>query len=90
MKYSKFNLIVNVDSKRDIIFNTLSGETFLVSKQMSQMIENKDLASLSEEDKKMFYNKKLIIDDDVDENKIYAYYRNKAIYQKSNLSIQCC
>lgn len=86
MKYSKFNLIVNVDSKRDIIFNTLSGETFLVSKQMSQMIENKDLASLSEEDKKMFYNKKLIIDDDVDENKIYAYYRNKAIYQKSNLS----
>ena len=84
-KYSKFNLFLE-NGEDYILFNTLSGEAFLIEEDLYIKMKNNNIKDLPEEYFKEFYDKKIIIDEKLDENKLYNYYRNKTIYQNNHLS----
>ena len=84
-KYSKFNLFLE-NGEDYILFNTLSGEAFLIEEDLYIKMKNNNIKDLPEEYFKEFYDKKIIIDEKLDENKLYDYYRNKVIYQNNHLS----
>ncbi len=86
MKYSKFNLLIPYNKEENILFNTLSGNSFLVDdKTMGKMKEN-DMSEIDEELKKEMIEKKLIVPDEIDENRYFDFYHNKAKYGNNNLS----
>ena len=84
-KYSKFNLLIK-NSKDYILFNTLSGETFLIEEEIANKIKDNDIEGLTDSYFQEFQDKRIIIDNAFDENKFYNYYRNKVIYQNNHLT----
>lgn len=85
IKYSKFNLLIPYENKT-ILFNTLYGECFLIENNEKEAIENNEFDSLSNNIKSLMVEKKIIIDDYIDENRIFELYHNKAKFGNSNLT----
>ncbi|MDU1643150.1 Cys-every-fifth radical SAM/SPASM peptide maturase CefB [Peptoniphilus harei] len=86
MKYSNYNLIIKVSDNKNIVFNTLSGEAFLVEDRLANFVESGIIDKLTDEEIEKFSNKKIIIDDEFDEKYMYNYIRNKVIYQNNHLT----
>ena len=77
MKFSKYNIITN-NSDNDILFNTLWGNTFLISANVKAAINERNPDLLTEEEKKSLESKKMLIPDTFDEARIFNYYFNKS------------
>lgn len=86
MKYSNYNLVIKMLDNKNIIFNTLTGETFLVDNRLADSVENKKMDELTEEELKIFSDKRIVIDDKFNEKHMYNYIRNKVIYQNNHLT----
>lgn len=86
MKYSNYNLIIRVADDKNIIFNTFTGEAFLVDNRLANSVENKRFDTLSNEELESFSNRRIIIDDELEEKHVYNYVRNKVIYQNNHLT----
>ncbi|MBF1009233.1 MAG: NF038107 family radical SAM/SPASM peptide maturase [Lachnospiraceae bacterium] len=86
MKYSNYNLVIRISDDKNIIFNTLTGETFLVGNRLANSVENKTFDVLTKEEEENFISKRIIIDDELDEKHMYNYIRNKVIYQNNHLT----
>lgn len=85
MKYSRYNLVIPYKEKF-VLFNTLYGHTFFIDKGVRDAISEGDLESIYPELKQQFIQKKIIIEDDVQEEKIIDYFHNKTKYGNSSLT----
>lgn len=85
MKYSNYNLLIPYEEKI-VLFNTLSGNSFLIDQEAGNAINNGNLESISSELKQQLIQKKVIIEDNVREEKIINYFHNKSKYGNSNLT----
>lgn len=88
MKLSKFNIIIPTQNSEDyILFNTLTGNTFLLDEKSKDLIENNSIIGLSEEMKKEFIDKKVLLGDEIDENKYFQYFQNRSKFDNTTLSL---
>lgn len=79
MKYSKYNLVFADSVKgKYILFNTLTGHSFLVSSEIANMIQDGKVDSLDEETKTQFIKYGIVVDDKIDETRYFSYFHNKA------------
>lgn len=87
MKFSKFNLITELNNGNYALFNTLTGECFIIEEEIKCIMDNNDIRSLENyEIYQDFKEKLIIIDDRVDENVYIEYFRNKVKYDSSYIS----
>lgn len=66
--------------EKNILFNTLTGECFLVDKSEKMAIEEGNINSINKGLYQQFVDKKVIVEDEVDELKIFEYFHNKLKY----------
>ncbi|MDD7306382.1 MAG: Cys-every-fifth radical SAM/SPASM peptide maturase CefB [Peptoniphilaceae bacterium] len=85
MKISSYNLFIPCDDEI-LLFNTLSGETFKIDEYTKEALKNKELEKIDSIQKQEFYDKNIIIDDEVNEKNIIDYYHNKTKYANPNLT----
>lgn len=87
MKYSKYNMFVNDPKTQQIIlFNTFTGENFIINDSIKTAIENNDIETLEEDVKNTFIEKMVIIEDEKNEDSVYKYFYNLSKYNTSYLS----
>lgn len=87
MKFSIYNLeIRDKDSGRLILFNTLTGNSFFITHEISQAIKDCDIEKLDKETKEAFWKCGMIVDDKVDEKRYFTYYHNKTKYSTDHVS----
>lgn len=87
MKFSKFNLIIqDEETKNIILFNTLQGNYIEIDKDTKEKIEKNDIKSLDKETKKLFIESGVIINDTVEENRIFSYFHNKEKFSNNVLN----
>lgn len=77
MKYSRYNMILPCQNK-NILFNTLTGECFIVNEDEKKAIEEENVNLTNKELYQDFLEKKVIVEDDFDELKIFEYFHNKS------------
>lgn len=88
MKLSKFNIIMPIENKNKyILFNTLSGSTFLLDKKDKDLVESCEILEIDNELRKNMIEKRVIVDDNIDENKYFKYFREKSKYTGNTLSL---
>lgn len=88
MKYSRFNIFIKTKEGDDYyLFNTNSGSTFLVDMSIKQKIENGEMDFLSEEKKKEYKEAGIILENEIDENRIFSYLFNKQKYNNEVLNL---
>ena len=81
MKYSKYNLVIKSDDNEGyILFNTLRGDIFIISEEIKKYIDNNVVNYLDKDTYALFKKYGVIINDNVDENRIYEY-----IFRKQNI-----
>lgn len=87
MKFSQYNLIISdMKNTKDIVFNTLSGHCFTISKKISKIINNGVPSELDKETYNNFLKYNLIIPNEIDETKIFHYYYNKTKFSGQYIS----
>lgn len=87
MKFSKYNLFIPVNNDQYLLFNSLTGSTFLIDEKFKKTIENNDIENLPEDVKKEYLDKKILLDDSVDEIRYFEYFHNKMKYDSKVLSL---
>lgn len=85
MKYSTYNLVVPC-GEEVLLFNTLSGETFLIDDETKRCILSNEIDELDPSQKEEFLKRRIIVEDSYDETKVIDYYHNKTKYGSSNLT----
>ena len=85
MKYSKFNLLVEGKDNKKLLFNTMSGNNFVISDDLCDALKSGNVDVLDEDVRKAFIEKGILIDDKIDENKYFAYYHNKTKFDNSSV-----
>lgn len=63
---------------KNILFNTLTGECFIVNEDEKREIEEENVNLTNKELYQDFLEKKVIVEDDFDELKIFEYFHNKS------------
>lgn len=87
MKFSKFNLIVqDEETKNIILFNTLQGNYIEIDKDTKEKIEKNDIKDLDKETKKLFIESGVIINNNIEENRIFSYFHNKEKFSNNALN----
>ncbi len=87
MKYSQYNLICrDQNADKNILFNTLTGHSFYISDNIAEIVNKEDVESLDETTKKSFIKYGILINDNVDELRYFAYYHNKSKFNSSSVS----
>ncbi len=86
MKFSKYNLIFEDKEKKHILFNTLSGHSFYVSDDIVIAITEGDPTALDFATQKSFTNYGIIIDDHIDETRLFSYFHNKSKFASPSVS----
>lgn len=86
MKFSKFNLIVDHGEGKYILFNTFTGHSFSVDESLKSVIENKRIDDLDKKVYEEFIKYKILVDDEIDENRFFTYYHNKQKFSNAVVS----
>ena len=87
MKYSKYNLVIKSDDNEGyILFNTLRGDIFIISEEIKKYVDNNVVNYLDKDTYALFKKYGVIINDNVDENRIYEYYFQKTKYNSAVIS----
>lgn len=96
MKFSKFNLIIkNEENDNYILYNTLQGHCIEVEKNIKEVIEARNFDMLDAGTVELFVKYGMIINDEIDENRIFSYfhsvekYASKAINSTVLLTWSC-
>lgn len=88
MKFSRYNLILKADEKDEyILFNTLTGNCFKIDADSKNILEENRIDSLDEERLKIYKEKKIVLDENVDEIKWIDYFHNKHKFSSKTFSI---
>ncbi|SHK22450.1 Cys-every-fifth radical SAM/SPASM peptide maturase CefB [Paramaledivibacter caminithermalis] len=89
MKFSRYNLFIPIERTEDkvILFNTLHGETFIIDKKVKNIIEKGEVEKLDSDTIKIYKEKNILIDDNVDELKYFEYYHNKLKFTSDILHV---
>ena len=75
MKFSKFNLVAQSEKNGNVVlFNTLQGNCIEIDEDIKEKIEKNDIKNLDIETRKLFIQSGVIINDNVDENRIFSYF----------------
>ena len=86
MKFSKYNLFFPWEDGNQILFNTLTGDCFLVSEDEKNLITENQQNELPGELRKEFVKRGILIENEVDELKYFEYYHNKHKYDYRTLT----
>ena len=87
MKFSKFNLItIDEDTGKIILFNTLQGNCVEIEDDLKDIIEAGEPAQLTAETLKMFEQLGIVVDDNVDENRIFSYFHDREKFSSDTLN----
>ncbi len=87
MKFSKFNLVIFDDKKKqNVLFNTLYGECFIADDKIIESINKNDIHILGKELISELKAKSIIIDDHINENYYIEYFHNKSKFNTDTLS----
>lgn len=87
MKFSRFNLVFQYEDTDDfVLFNTLSGESFIISSDVEEKIKNNDLEGWDEEVYDMFKKHRIIVEDSFDELRLYEYQLQKTKFTSDTLT----
>lgn len=87
MKLSRYNLIIwDERKKKHILFNTLYGECFLADSSILQCIKENDVSLLKPEVLELFKEKKILIEDNIDELRYIEYFHNRSKYDNRHLN----
>ncbi|MBS6114277.1 Cys-every-fifth radical SAM/SPASM peptide maturase CefB [Thomasclavelia spiroformis] len=86
MKFSKFNLIVDNGDGKYILFNTFTGHSFFIDENLKLKIEKDEISNLEQKIYDDFLKYKVIIDDNIDENRYFTYYHNKQKFSDKVIS----
>jgi len=96
MKFSKYNLIVpGKDEEQFFLFNTFNGSCFNIDRLTADIVRKKSIESLSEENKELFTLSNVIIQDNINEDHIFAYlqghvrYDTKKVVSTVLLTLDC-
>jgi len=91
MKFSKYNLIIEdsiLPENMYLLCNTISGESFLVNDKTKDIIENRQLELLSEEEIKDYINTGILIENDnFDEALAQSYFMEKERFSNDTLNL---
>lgn len=85
MKFSKFNLIIKNDEE-SVLFNTLTGHCFRISDSIIPIINENRADRLEQSIYDDFMSKGVIIEDSVQEDRMFDYFRNKSKYSVDYIS----
>ena len=87
MKLSKYNLLVpSNNDDQYILFNTFNGNCIMINPNTAYAIEQNNLEPLSKEDTELFKQTGVLIQNNVEEEKIYSYMHNREKYASTHLS----
>lgn len=87
MKFSRYNLEINdSNSGKVILFNTLTGHSFHISKDIVSAIKNNNVSELDNDTVCSFKKCGIIIDDNVDERRYFTYYHGKSKFSSDAIS----
>ena len=87
MKFSKYNLIFKYEDLNEyVLFNTLSGESFVISSEIKNKIRNNDLHGWDKDVFDVFRKHNIIIDDEFDETRCYEYYLQKSKFSGDTIT----
>lgn len=86
MKISKFNVFIQNNTDEFILLNSLTGETFTVDQQTKVYLEEEELEKLSEDQYNEFKLHGILIEDDIDENRYFSYFRDKQRFNNTVVS----
>lgn len=87
MKFSMFNIITKIDENKYILSNTMYGSMYTIDESVRQKIINSELSEFNKDDLVSYYNKGIIVEDDVDEYQRFVYYSDKSKFKGDTLSI---
>lgn len=89
MKFSQYNLFIPIKNENGkfILFNTLSGETFIVDEKTKSLVEGGELKQLDSRTVELYKEKNIVIDDRINELKYFEYYHNKAKFSANSLHV---
>lgn len=85
MKTSKFNLVIE-ENGGFVLFNTLSGHCFKISKEVAEKIDKNKIEELEKETYDSFVKKGVIIENNIDENRYFSYFQGKTKYDTNSVS----
>ncbi|MCI8891937.1 MAG: SPASM domain-containing protein [Eubacterium sp.] len=85
MKFSKFNLIIK-NNEESVLFNTLTGHCFRISDSMIPIINENRTNQLEKSIYNDFVAKGIIIEDKVQEDRMFDYFRNKSRFSVDYIS----
>lgn len=86
MKFSRYNLFFPWKDNKEVLFNTLTGDCFLIIPEEKYSIISNCYEMLPDALKDSFIEKKILIDDEIDELKYFEYYHNKAKFDYRSLT----
>ena len=87
MKFSKYNMIVDdPETHQVVLFNTFTGESFIINEAIRSALEKKNVDALDTETRAAFIEKRILVEDQKDEDKVYKYFYELSKYNTSYLS----
>jgi len=87
LKFSKFNLIKKKKKTDNIIlFNTLQGNCIEINEDIKKKIEENDIKNINKDTIKLFIQYGIIINDNVDENRIFSYFHDREKFSSNTLN----
>ncbi len=88
MKFSKYNLFIPSEDQKNqyILFNTLTGHSFLVDSQIKNDIDSNNINNFSDDILKQYSKCGIVLEDNVDERRYYEYNYNKAKFTSAVLN----
>ncbi|MFV0504888.1 MAG: radical SAM protein [Lachnospirales bacterium] len=87
MKFSNYNVIIELDTLEKLLINTLSGEMFKIDADTENIIKSNNIWELDKRIKDEYVEKGIIIDDEVNELNYIGYMQNKEKYSSKVLSL---
>jgi hypothetical protein len=89
MKYSKYNLLVSSDeNNKHFIFNIFNGNCLNVNSTTANQVRENFFCDIDEKTKEIFVKTGVLLEDDVDERKIFGYMNMREKFNTRN--IYCC
>lgn len=85
MKYSKYNLVVK-QGEKTILFNTLQGHCVEIDEEIKNSIVDKNIEVLNTDTLNLFKRCNIVIDDKVDEKRIFTYFHDREKYTSNTVN----
>ncbi len=85
MKFSRYNLVVP-DKNRIVLFNTLQGHCIEIDKDTANKIKDNQIDKLEDDVKQIFIQYGIIINDNVDESRIFSYFHSHEKYSSNSIN----